>query len=285
MIPAAERLEVTDVVQHGTGRGSRIDLTLVLAGRRVRLTGLLATHVLSYGRIEKSAIEQGVVLPCFRSANRVWRTVLAPAMEQVRIEPSLEGEEIAEAIAAEIRSWLDGCHRGDNALDLIAGKVIEQGGRLVVSPRALVRAVRSRLVDDVLAQATIAEAAAAELGMRQSRPRFADGGPRPRAWTFPLPLPAVRSSWTVEAFGDPSMEGRDGGRFEAPMGTERWELDRLGGVTNDASLDPVHGSQTLGVISPLDSEMGAGSNGPRENHLEVRSIGDVERVELSGAKS
>lgn len=68
--------------------------------------------------------------------------------------------------------------------------MVEQGGYLLVSPGALVRWVRRRLVDDVLPQATIAEAAAAHLGMRESRPRFADA--RPRAWAFPLPLAGAR---------------------------------------------------------------------------------------------
>lgn len=41
---AAAALEVADVVRHGMGRGSRIDLTIVTAGHRVRLTGLPAKH-------------------------------------------------------------------------------------------------------------------------------------------------------------------------------------------------------------------------------------------------
>jgi hypothetical protein len=118
--PKAERqlavsaLEVTDVVRYGMGRGSRIDLTIGCAGHRVRLTGLPAKHVLSYGRIEKTAIEEGVVLPYHRSANRAWRKVLSRAMEHARVEARLEGEEIAGAIATEMRELLDGCHRGDS---------------------------------------------------------------------------------------------------------------------------------------------------------------------------
>jgi hypothetical protein len=113
-------------------------------------------------------------------------------MEYARVEPWLEGEEIADAIATEKRERLVGCHRGDGAFYLMVGKAPKQGDPLLVSPKALVRAVRSRLVDDVLAQATIAEAAAAHLGMREARPRFADA--RPRAWAFPLPLAASRES-------------------------------------------------------------------------------------------
>jgi hypothetical protein len=193
--PKAERqlpvsaLEVTDVVRYGMGRGSRIDLTIVSAGHRVRLTGLPAKHVLSYSRIEKTAIEEGLVLPYHRSANRAWRKVLSRAMEHARVEPWLEGEEIAEAIATEIRALLGGGPRGEGASDLMEGKVVEQGDHLLVSPTALVRSVRRRLVDDVLPQATIAEAARARLGMRESRPRFGDA--RPRAWAFPLVLAAA----------------------------------------------------------------------------------------------
>ncbi|MGH9323406.1 MAG: hypothetical protein ACRD3V_26425, partial [Vicinamibacteria bacterium] len=122
----------------------------------------------------------------------VWREVLATAMEGARVEPWLEGEEIAGAIAAEIRALLESGPRGGGASGLMEGKVVERGDHLLVNPRALVRVVRSRLVDDVLPQATIAEAAAAHLGMRQLRPRFVDV--RPRAWAFPLPLAAIREN-------------------------------------------------------------------------------------------
>ena len=120
--PKAERqlavsaLEVTDVVRYGMGRGSRIDLTIGCAGNRVRLS-LPAKHVLSYGRIAKSAIEGGLLLPYDRSANRAWRKVLSRAMEHAPVEPWLEGEEIAGAIATEMREPLDGCHRGENEFD------------------------------------------------------------------------------------------------------------------------------------------------------------------------
>lgn len=103
---AVSALEVTDVVRYGVGQGSRIDLTIWRAGERVRLR-LPAKHVLSYGRIAKSAIEEGLVLPYDRSANRAWRKVLSRAMEHARVEPLLEGEGIAEAIAAEIRGLLE----------------------------------------------------------------------------------------------------------------------------------------------------------------------------------
>jgi hypothetical protein len=101
----------------------------------------------------------------------------------------VEGEGAVEAIATRSGA-ARGLQRGDSASDLLEGKVVKQGGYLLVSPGALVRSVRRRLVDDVLPQATIAEAAAAHLGMRESRPRFADA--RPRAWAFPLPLAGAR---------------------------------------------------------------------------------------------
>ncbi len=282
--PAASALEVTDVVQHGMGRGSRIDLTIVFADRKVRLTGLPAKHVLSYGRIEKSAIEQGVVLPYLRFANREWRKVLSPAMERASVEPWLEGEEIAEAIAQEIRALLEDCARGESASDLTSGKVVERGDRFLVSPKTLVPAVRSRLVDDVLPQATVAEAATAHLGMRQSRPRFADARTRPCAWAFPMPLAAARvyrealeaprdersvvrradplqrgDAVTTEAAGIESVD--DGACVASSPQTAGCELDRLDGENRDSAAGSVPGRLVLGRIPRIKNKMGAGSSG------------------------
>ncbi|MGH9333096.1 MAG: hypothetical protein ACRD21_05030, partial [Vicinamibacteria bacterium] len=234
-------------------------------------------------------------LPYLRSAHRVWREVLATAMEGARVEPWLEGEEIADAIAAEIRALLEDCHRGEGASDLAEGKVVKQGDRLLVSPRALVRVVRSRLVDDVLPQATIAEAAAAHLGMRQLRPRFVDV--RPRAWAFPLPLASARENREVgelrldegasskpgeekEVLGDAQeWSERGAGAGEAnrirstdrgasvasPLPTEKYELDPLDREKKRFHAGPAGGGRVLGHLSPMDHEMPAGSNGRQKN--------------------
>jgi hypothetical protein len=122
---AVSAIEVEGVVRYGRGPGCRIEFTIGCAGHRVRL-GLPAKHVLSYGRIGKAAMEEGLVLPYDRSANRAWRRILARAMERARVEPLLEGEEIAEAVAEEIRALLEGSDRGDSASDLMAGKVVER---------------------------------------------------------------------------------------------------------------------------------------------------------------
>jgi hypothetical protein len=205
--------------------------------------GLPAKHVLSYARIEKAAMEEGTVLPFLRYGNRVWRKLLSPAMERARFEPWLEGEEIASAIAAEIRALLEGAaQRGERAADLMAGKLVRQGDSLLVSPRTLVATVRSRLVDDVLPQATIAEAAMTHFGMRESRPRFADSGSRPRAWAFPLPLAKARGHRGL----DEGISTTVAEENEAPEG----------------DVDPVHGPRVLGAISRINKGMQAGSSGP-----------------------
>ena len=116
----------------------------------------------------------------------------ARAMEHARVEPLLEGEEIAEAVAEEIRELLTEGPRGETASDLVAGKVVELGGRLLVSPTPLVLAIRRRLVDDVLSRAAIVESAAAHLGMRELRHHFRDG--RPHAWAFPVAVVAAFQS-------------------------------------------------------------------------------------------
>jgi hypothetical protein len=105
------------------------------------------------------------------------------------MEPFLEGEEIAEAIASEIRAVIAASERGETQSDLKAGKVIEKEDRLLVSAKALSEVVRRRLVDEVVSQRTIAEAAAAVLGMWKTRPDF--DGKRLRAWAFPLRLSSV----------------------------------------------------------------------------------------------
>lgn len=288
--PGISALEVTDVVRYGIGQGSRIDLTIGCAGERVRLR-LLARHVLGYGRIAKAAIEQGLVLPYERSANRAWRKVLARAMGQARVEPLLEGEEIAGAIAAEIQGLLGDSHRGDSASDLVEGKVVKQGDHLLVSPAALVRSVRRRLVDDVLPQATIAEAAAAHLGMRESRPRFADTRPRARAFPLPLALdretppagePPVDDSASSKS-GQEEEELADGQSAERGAGEAQWQwnrsMDRNIGVPSPLAadgyeVDPLdrrkkrlHSGPAGGgwVVSARDDEMPSGTNGSRKN--------------------
>jgi hypothetical protein len=245
------------------------------------LTGLPAKQVLSYRRIEKAAAEEGVVLPYFRFADRTWRKILSPAMELARVEPMLEGEEIADAIVAEIRALLEGWNRGESASDLLAGKVIEQRDRVLVSPKTLVGAVRSRLVDDVLPQAAIAEAATAHLGMRQSRPRFSDAGTRPCAWAFPRTAltsrphrdgaPSPRELENSKSEGEatdpdtepvPSMDGRSAP--VSPTRPELYDLDRLDGAKCDSPQDPVHGRRALEGISQLDKGKASGSNGRKE---------------------
>jgi hypothetical protein len=282
-------LEVVDVVRHGLGRGSRLDLTILSAGRRVRLTGLCAKHVLSYRRIEEAAMEQGLVLPWLRPANRVWRRFLAPAMEQARTEPWLEGEAIEEAIQAEIGALLEDLERGESASDLMEGKAVEQEEHMLVSPTALVGWVRKRLVDDVLPRATIAEAAAAHLGMRQVRPRFADG--RPHAWAFPLPLSSVRESREAEALSvDERSPSKPVELGEAPRDlyevTERGELEPPLGPVQDprsqSGISFVHGGIGAGSSGPLKMKFDAGSGPPAAVPRGISARDDEMRVGSSG---
>jgi hypothetical protein len=257
-------LEVTDVVRYGVGVGSRIELTLGTADHSVRVR-LRATDVLSYSRIAKAAMEQGLVLPYERSANRAWRKILARAMERARFEPLLEGEEIADAVAEEIQALLEAGARGESFSDLVAGKVVEVKDRLLVSPKSMVLAVQRRLVDDVLSQAMVAESAAAHLGMREERHRFPEG--RPRAWSFRLPPPrASESRASVESSvveGASSNRGSELG--ESHHSTVRGVLPAGSGV------DPVHGPDAEAHISPDRNEVRAGSTGPAEKkrHLLV----------------
>jgi hypothetical protein len=278
-------IEVTDVIRYGVGAGSRIELAIGTAGHLVRLR-LLAKDVLSYGRIAKAAMEQGLVLPYERSANRAWRKVLARAMERARFEPLLEGEEIADAVAEEIKALLEAGARGESASDLTAGKVVEVEKHLLVSPNSVVLAVRRRLVDDVLSKAMVAESAVAHLGMRQVRHRFADS--RPRAWAFPLPLVPARENrvtgeWRVVE-GASSNTGKEGdGMGESPDSTER-----SAGNTG-SGLDPVHGPEGEPRISPNNKEVPAGSTGPTEKkrHLLVPLDGEavLRRIEAESRRT
>ena len=238
---AVSALQVSDVVRYGRGARSRIDFTIGCSGRRVRLR-LPARDVLSYGRIGKAAMQEGMVLPYERSANRAWRKVLARAMERARAEPLLEGEEIAEALSEEIQVLLEGGPRGESAFDLMAGKVVELGDRLLVSPKSLVLAVRKRLLDDVLSQATIAEAAAAHLGMRELRHRFPDA--RPRAWAFPQRAGTRENREAVEFRRVEDVSSKPGEEKETRPGraneaSVRWEQS-----------GPVHGPNGKTHISP-----------------------------------
>ena len=230
-------LEATGVVRYGTGAGSRFDLTVVAGTDRVPLTGIAARHLLHYGRIRKYAIEQGVVLPFLRHGNELWAEALSPAMRDARVEPSLEGEQIAEAVAAEIRLHLAVARRGADASDLAEGKVVPQGDRLLVSPTALVVAVRRRLLDDVLPRATIGEVAASRLGMRELRPRFRNG--RPCAWSFPLSLLAVGEGSGEASFEDERVPSMDGSRnVTSPASIMKCELDGVDDENNTLHAAP-----------------------------------------------
>ena len=267
---AISALEVADVVRYGTGRRSRIDLTICSAGRRVRITGLPTKHVLSYRLIAQSAVEEGLVLPYRRFADREWRKVLARGMEHARVEPWLEGEEISEAIAFEIRARLDAGPRGDSASDLKAGKVVQKGDRLLMSPTALVLAVRDRLVDDVLSRETIEAAAAKHLGMEQRRPPLPDA--QPRAWAFPMPLPAAREPEEVpEDAPESKLESKEDGLDEsvlsklcekAPEALSMAPLPAAHAVDGNSvrSMD-----QGASPVSPLTRKRSkTGSDGPEE---------------------
>lgn len=280
-------LEVREVVRRGAGRGTRIDLTVVLGERSVRLKGVRARHVLSYDRISKLAVEQGgVVLPHFRSADRVWREILAPAMEAARCEPSLEGEEIVDAIVAEIRALLHRDRSGTGASDLREGKSVEWQGRLLVSPMALVQAVRRRLVDDRLPKATIAEVAMSELGMREARPRLAEDV-RPRAWAFPAQVAARSERREGERAPDAEAPSRSlvGTALAGPGGFRSMdhgrvavsdalptacELDPTVQAISTEAVDPVHGPGVRDQNFPEDGRLRAGSKGPSQNAPEPR---------------
>jgi hypothetical protein len=219
-------LTVTDVVQRGTGLACRFDMTLGVAGRHVRIVGLPARHILSYRKIAAAAVAEGLVLPYFRHANARWRGILSAAMERATFEPSLEGEEIAEAIVAEIRASLVRRDRGSRAEDLTSGRVVPEGDRLLVSPKAVVDAVRSRLVDDVLPGSVITEAAASRLGMREVRPRLPGAATRPRAWAFPTCAMAEPRSdeQAAEAAVGPAFDDRVGAAVwtgPGPRGAQR----------------------------------------------------------------
>jgi hypothetical protein len=84
----ASALTVTDLVQHGSGRSSRFDLTVSYEGRTVRLKRIPVEEVLTYRRIRELAVGYGVLLPWYASGNR---EALSRAMESARFEMSLEG--------------------------------------------------------------------------------------------------------------------------------------------------------------------------------------------------
>jgi hypothetical protein len=81
---AATALEVVDVVRHGMGRGSRVDLTILFAGHRVWLNGFPAKHVASSAESESRG-GGGRGLAYFRFADRTWRKILTTAMEHARV--------------------------------------------------------------------------------------------------------------------------------------------------------------------------------------------------------
>jgi hypothetical protein len=246
------RVRVSEIVQYGEGQGSRIDLTIEVSGRRVRLTRLRASDTMSYRKIRQKAIQQRTALPFFRDGDEVWSEAFCAAMKQACFEPLLEGEEISEAIAEEICLLLAG-ERGRDAADFYAGKVIEHRDDrlrqdfLVVRPHVLVEELRSRLADDRLPRPMVFEAAASRLGMRGARLRLS--GKRLRGWAFPLPLAREEGVGNRSADEAAPMKANDEGEgFEAPG---------PGGPPG-----PVHGPPEERPISRVDNEMPPGSNGP-----------------------
>jgi hypothetical protein len=245
------RVRVSEIVQYGEGQGSRIDLTIEVSGRRVRLTRLRASDTMSYRKIRQKAIQQRTALPFFRDGDEVWSEAFCAAMKRARFEPLLEGEDVAEAIAAEIVALLKLRERGRDAADLKAGKVIKRRDQerkpcLVMSPDVVAEHVRRRLVDDVLPRATIVEAAKSLLGMRGMRPHFPDA--RPGGWAFPLPLPATRELDELEATSTSAA---------SPMSLNVGV--RVG--SNGSTSGSTHGSLVEKPISHIDNEMRSGSNG------------------------
>jgi hypothetical protein len=229
--------------------------------------------VLSYRRIRERAMDRGLFLPWLHCGNEVWSEALSVAMENARFEPSLEGEEIGEAIAEELLVLLREHSRSNEVADLLSGKAVVQGKKLLVRPTTLVEALQSRLVDDVVSQTTIREAAVSRLRMQVSRPRLGSG--RLYAWAFPLPLPSPRVLGPTAV--DRSMDA--GPRPVSPVRRVAYELDRLDRVDrakNEFALDPVHGRRVGGRNGNRNGEIRAGSHGSSENADGVpRTLGDA----------
>jgi hypothetical protein len=215
-------LSVSDVVRripgHGTAGGSRIDLTVALEGDgQTRLTYVPARHLLNYAHIRR------LVLPHLgRSTNRIWSELLGRAFRDARVEAFGEGEDLLQVVAEEIRSLLERWGRGTTAADLRAGKTVAEGKDLLVAPKRLIAAVRLRLPDEALRRSDVAMSASGWLGMRAAHPWLPDG--RPRAWAFPLPLPAL---------------DEDGGPWPTP---ERAAAGAIGSIAGrpDGPEKPVH---------------------------------------------
>jgi hypothetical protein len=257
-------LEVRDVVQHGTGPGSRFDLTITYEGRRRRLRSVPAKQVPSYKHVTGFAMEEGLLLPSFSHGDRVWRKALAPAMKEARVEPWREGEEITRAIAAEIRSLLESSHGGERGCDFSAGQVVVEVDELFVRPAQLVLAVRRRMVDDVLPRAVIADAARRHLEMYPTRRRLIDDK-RFCWWAFP----AAALAWR-EAEDRPFEEAPHAELFERTQATSpihdtfpHDENDGTNGVDSIPSMDgePVAASfdgRERYEPEPLDGEDATG---------------------------
>jgi hypothetical protein len=179
---AAAPLRIPEFVQYGTGRGSRVDLTIEFPGGRVRVTGVRAKDVVSYRKIKQAAMEQGAVLPFFPNGDEVWTAVLTAGRAHARKEALLEGEEIFEAIAEGICKMLEDSERGRDAGDFRAGKgievVLDERPHLLVCPSVLVRRLRRVRVDDRPPRATIEEAAARLLAKRTARPWLGEVRPK-----------------------------------------------------------------------------------------------------------
>lgn len=161
------------------------DVTVTQGDQSRTFLRVESEELVSYTAFRPRLIAHGISTPPsnrkLRDAWDIWINALIRTAENSQAIPA---ESVGAVLPEQIVRWLRQRDEGETTDDLFRGQVIRAERRVYANAVQIVNAMRDLLQDDRPARTIIVDAAIA-LGMREERPRLANGE-RPYVWSFPV---------------------------------------------------------------------------------------------------